>query len=89
MITSSISMKSARNLNLNSTNCFFRTILILLAIESLIKEGVKCSEEFKIDAEPEISCREKTRLIGTDKNDLYELVTAPLNGTVELECHFW
>ncbi|PSN49570.1 hypothetical protein C0J52_09728 [Blattella germanica] len=34
-------------------------------------------------------CREKMRLIGTDKEDQYMLVDASLNGTISLDCHYW
>lgn len=34
-------------------------------------------------------CREKNRLISTEKFDLYSLVEAPLGGQLMLQCHYW
>lgn len=65
-----------------------KVIIVILLVLSFVKENEN-TEEFNIDAEAEVSCRERTRLIGTDKNDLYELVITSVNETAQLECHFW
>lgn len=34
-------------------------------------------------------CRERNRLINTDKYDLYSLVEAPIGEKLMLQCHYW
>jgi hypothetical protein len=34
-------------------------------------------------------CRERNRLIGLDKDDIYKFEEAELHSDVELYCHYW
>ena len=41
------------------------------------------------DSDFEIKCRERSRLIGSDKSDYYELIEAQIGQKVILACHYW